>query len=151
MTRSKTVGEAVAVLLREGSGVRVRVPGEAGGAVEVPIPPSANHLFPTNKSGRRFPSKNYEAWKKVAGPLVRVMEPPTVFPVAIRYTLTGAINPLRDLGNIEKPLTDLLVSEGRIPDDRLKFVGRIVLDHEPGPGEARVRIAFEPLTGEVVT
>jgi len=131
--------------------MRAKILAAAGGSrpsVEVPVPPSANNLYPTGRNGRRFPSAEYKAWRAVAGPLLSRIPPATAFPVELRYTLAGKVNALRDIGNVEKALTDQLVAEGVLPDDRLKLVGRIVLAHEPDAGEPRVVVEVLPAAGE---
>lgn len=137
VTEGRTVGEAVAAMLAGGDYTPAR------GRVEVPIPPSTNNLYAT-VGRRRIPTREYKAWREAAGPVVRRLAPATAFPVELRYTLTGKVNALRDIGNVEKALTDQLVFEGVLPGDRLKFVGRIVLSHEPDEGEPRVVVQVIP-------
>ena len=80
---------------------------------DLPFPPSVNGLFPGKK--RRYPHPRYKAWRDAAAPMV-----PGVF-IAGRYTLDLIFDRpdrrARDLGNLEKACSDLLVSHGVVIDD----------------------------------
>jgi len=94
----------------------------------LPIPPSVNACYATNwKTKRRFKSKRYEAWEAEAR-LVLIcqrrnadpMMPQYITgPVAVDYRIGRPDKRKRDLGNLEKPLSDFLVSAGLIQDDSL--------------------------------
>lgn len=90
----------------------------------LPTPPSVNAMFGNNAGpGRgRFATKQYKAWKDEA--LACVLEQGRKAfskPVTIAIQLC---DPRRrsDVDNRIKPVLDLLVSTGIIPDDSNKFV-----------------------------
>lgn len=80
----------------------------------LPYPPSANNLFPGK--ARRFPSKTYKAWRAAAGPMIP--EGRINGPYALRLCLDRPDNRGRDLGNLEKAISDLMKERGLIADDR---------------------------------
>jgi crossover junction endodeoxyribonuclease RusA len=90
--------------------------------VKLPVPPTANNLFPTSKSGHRFPSKKYTEWKLHAAAVFASQH-------KTPYTLSGNIVATykfsfsdarrRDIANFEKAVTDFLVQKGVIEDDCL--------------------------------
>jgi Holliday junction resolvase RusA-like endonuclease len=98
-----------------------------GWTLELPIPPSANNLFPTGKNGKRFKSKEYAAWQEAAGWELKAQwsaRPRHVQPIAGKFTIACdfgrfADKRRRDLGNREKGVMDLLVTHGVIADDSL--------------------------------
>lgn len=107
----------------------------------LPYPPSLNNLFFTDWKTRRRPaSAEYKAWQKTAGQAL-LQQP--------RRSLTGQVRMLcefhrpdnrrRDLLNLEKGPTDLLVTHGVIEDDSriVEATLRWVDDH---PGLARISI-----------
>ena len=88
--------------------------------VYLPYPPTANNLFPTGKSGKRFISPEYRAWKELAGYVLNTQHPkPVPGKVAVAYEFRRPDGRRRDVGNLEKATTDLLVSAGVIEDDCL--------------------------------
>jgi hypothetical protein len=161
VTRSKTVGEAVAALLREGSGVGVRVPHlVAGGAVSIPPP------FTVTIQGLRVVSEanSHTHWRvrqkraRAQRELVRAalclrgLLAYTTLP-GLRVTFTriiGKHGQRFDSDNLEG-------SFKHVRDEVAALVGRddgdpwwrwvVSRNQERGP-EYGVRIAFEPLTGE---
>lgn len=112
--------------------------------VEVPVPPSANNLFPTRKgSSRRFKSPGYKAWQAAAHPVLETLRRPAAFPVEVWLTLAGSgVNGRRDLANVEKAVVDGLVATGVLPDDCLTYVVGIHLVYRPDGGEQRVAVEF---------
>jgi Holliday junction resolvase RusA-like endonuclease len=91
----------------------------------LPVPPTANNLFPTGKLGRRFTSPEYRAWKDEAGKSL-LAQHRSKHPGRVRVTYEVA-RPLKkdgtqkrqDLGNKEKASSDLLVAHRVILDDSL--------------------------------
>lgn len=99
---------------------------------DLPMPPSVNACFATDfKTKRRFASKAYTAWKKAAGE--RLMEQYSAYgapavhkPIAL--TIRLGLNYQSDIANREKPLTDLLVANLDMADDR--YIERIVIERD---------------------
>ena len=112
--------------------------------VEVPVPPSANNLFPTRKgSSRRYKSPGYKAWQASAHPVLETLRPPASFPAEVWITLTGSgVNERRDLANVEKAVVDGLVATGVLPDDCLTYVAGIHIVYRPDGGGQRVAVEF---------
>lgn len=82
-------------------------------AFTLPFPPSVNGLFAGK--ARRYASPGYKAWKALARTFV-----PAVL-IAGPYTLDLLFDRpdrrSRDLGNLEKAVSDLLVERGLVTDD----------------------------------
>lgn len=100
----------------------------------LPIPPTANNLFPTSRSGHRFPSKQYKAWKKIADEAFKKWDAVALTGrVKARYEFCFGDRRRRDIANFEKGVTDFLVSKGIISDDSM--IDKLVLVRgEMNPG-----------------
>ena len=86
-------------------------------------PPSANNLFFNGKKGR-VKSAEYRLWQTTAGLQLNAQNAkPIAGRVDVEYSVPR--NNRRDLGNFEKALSDLLVKQGIIEDDRK--IERIVM------------------------
>lgn len=85
--------------------------------IQLPYPPTTNNLF-VNVGKRRVRSKGYDAWLSEAAAMVAQQRPQKL---AGPYRMTlMAYRPdrrARDLGNLEKPVSDLLVKCGIVRDD----------------------------------
>jgi len=99
---------------------------------ELPMPPSVNAMFATDwKTKRRFVSKSYATWKENATNLLGAQyaaygSPSVHRPVAL--TIKLGLNYQSDIANREKALTDLLVANIDMPDDR--YIERIVIERD---------------------
>lgn len=100
-------------------------------SVILPIPPSANNLFPTGKNGRRFKSEEYKNWIEAATPIMEKMAPQTKFPVKYKYTILRKMRSNADGANREKGLMDLAVSCGVLPGDSIKYITGGIWDYKP--------------------
>ena len=91
-------------------------------------PPSANNLFFNAKKGR-VKSTEYRLWQMTAGLQLNAQNAkPIAGRVDVEYSVPR--NNRRDLGNFEKALSDLLVRQHIIEDDRK--IERIVMRwHDP--------------------
>jgi crossover junction endodeoxyribonuclease RusA len=87
--------------------------------VEIPQPPSVNTLYLNVRGKGRVKSDAYKRWLQEAGWAVKLTKPGSVSgPCRLWYTIPRPTDRRkRDIGNLEKPLTDLLVSYGVIDDD----------------------------------
>lgn len=111
-------------------------------------PPTSNLLFVAfvlKGVIRRAPTEDYEAWRAKNRRIVARLASPKAYPVALRYTYIGKYNRGRDLGNMEKAITDLLVEQGVLADDNLRHVTEITLRYEPSEADPVVRVAFEEI------
>lgn len=107
---------------------------------DLPMPPSANHLFATvmaKRAGKgrpvptRITTREYKAWREVAGEALRSQyarygAPAVHKPVALHIRLN--VNHQSDIANREKAITDLLVEHLDMPDDC--WVDRIIIERD---------------------
>jgi Holliday junction resolvase RusA-like endonuclease len=109
---------------------------------DLPLPPSVNACFATDfKTKRRFASKAYTTWKKAAAQALASQyaaygAPALHKPLAL--TIRLGLNYQSDIANREKPLTDLLVANLDMADDR--YIERIVIERDQSVEGARVTI-----------
>lgn len=100
---------------------------------QIPLPPSLNTCFPTSfKTGKRFPSDDYKAWKKVAG--FTLLETLRAHQVKINHKdnptwefVAGFYFPKKsyaksDLDNRIKPTLDLICSVTNLKDNQVKRI-----------------------------
>ncbi|MGB2203351.1 MAG: RusA family crossover junction endodeoxyribonuclease [Pseudooceanicola atlanticus] len=90
----------------------------------MPPPISVNNLF-ANVPGRgRVTTKDYSSWKRSAAELLALQGPFRQFtaPVNITYFAGESGIGMMDAGNIDKALTDALVTAKIIRDDNRKWV-----------------------------
>ena len=94
----------------------------------LPFPPSVNNLF-INAGRKRVRSPRYRAWAEEAGFLLNTQHArPVPGPVKLIYEFQeGQDKRRRDVGNLEKPVTDLLVTHGVIEADDGRVVRSINL------------------------
>lgn len=87
----------------------------------LPFPPSVNRLWRATKGGKVYRSPQYVAWRKLA--MWQLVGQVKGKKVTSAYKLTIlAVRPdkrRRDLGNLEKAVSDILVSQNIIEDDCL--------------------------------
>lgn len=111
---------------------------------ELPLPPTANHLFFNLPKGKgRAKTGEYRAWITEAGwEIVRQKRAAGAkkftTPVRLLYEVKKT---RRDLGNTEKAVSDLLVRQGVIEDDGPNYVSEIVLRWADVAG---VRVTITP-------
>jgi Holliday junction resolvase RusA-like endonuclease len=90
-------------------------------------PPSLNHLFANKKTGGRFATEAYEAWRVEAGWLIKQAR---LKPIKGQVKITLAVEDRgrRDLSNAGlKSIEDLLVTHGLIEGDDRRYVRGITL------------------------
>lgn len=107
-------------------------------ALRLPYPPSVNKLFVNRKAkGKRgrMIAPVYAAWREEAGYAVnRDAKGCVRGPYALHIAATRPDARQRDLGNIEKPISDLLQSMGVIEDDCLAQKISLAWRRDMGPG-----------------
>jgi len=93
---------------------------EARAAVrlELPFPPSTNNLF-ANAGKRRIKTAAYSAWLDLASIGIKDSHRLNLGPYSLHICLRRPDKRRRDLGNLEKAVSDLLVANGVIQDDSL--------------------------------
>ena len=83
-------------------------------------PPSVNALYKNLPRGGRAKTKRYKTWSTLVGWEARVQRAGKVLGPYVLYVV--ACRPdarKRDLGNLEKPISDALVDAGIVEDDHL--------------------------------
>jgi crossover junction endodeoxyribonuclease RusA len=112
-----------------------------GTTLTLPFPPTTNHLFAT-VGRRRIRSAKYRAWSELAGFQMNRQRPtPIKGPVLLHYEFQeGQDKRKRDIGNLEKAVTDLLVEHGVIEADDGSIVREIRLCWSPEVTGVRVGI-----------
>jgi Holliday junction resolvase RusA-like endonuclease len=112
--------------------------------IELPMPPTTNNLFATDKrSGRRFRTIEYQEWVHDAGWRLNKQRPPLMAgKVAILIEVEEPKTARRqDVANREKAVTDLLVSHRVIQGDDQRFVRELTMRWAPVEG---VRVTVRP-------
>lgn len=107
----------------------------------IPTPPSTNNLF-FNAGKRRVRTQKYNNWIDRAAPHVEGWKWAGSYPVAITITVLEKARANRDIANYEKAVTDLLVSQGVIKGDSVKYVTSMRIEYRPG-NVAGVRVGIE--------
>jgi Holliday junction resolvase RusA-like endonuclease len=108
----------------------------------LPFPISINAMFSDGKH-RRFRSQRYDTWIMEATAEIYRQRPKKITgPVTLLYEIQeGRDNRKRDLGNLEKCCTDLLVSHGIIQADDGSIVREIKLKWNAEVEGVRVTVA----------
>jgi crossover junction endodeoxyribonuclease RusA len=96
--------------------------------LNLPFPPSVNNLFINVKRGR-VRSPDYRAWAELAGMRLNQQHPMKITgPVSLIYEFQeGQDKRRRDIANLEKATTDLLVEHQVIEADDNRIVREIVM------------------------
>lgn len=100
--------------------------------LRLPFPPSVNDMFVNSKNARgrgRFPSDEYEKWKKDAGWELKAQH---IKPITGQVRVKIDLDDTRrgDADNRTKAVLDLLVSHKVIGGDSKKFVKRVSIGWE---------------------
>ena len=111
--------------------------------LELPLPPSTNHLFPGHK--KRHHSAEYKEWIRTAGWELKLQKPRPVpgkvmLAIEVREPTTGR----SDLSNRIKALEDLLVTHGIIQGDDQRYVRRITIEWAQING---IKVTISPFFG----
>jgi len=86
-------------------------------AINLPYPPTTNNLF-LNVGKRRVRTPRYDAWLREGAAMIAQQRPQKVTgPYALYLRAVRPDRRARDLGNLEKPVSDLLVKCGIVRDD----------------------------------
>lgn len=85
----------------------------------VAIPPAANNLFASIPGKGRIKTVAYKAWIREASWVAKLAIKAKRIdgPYALCIQIGKPDNRKRDIGNLEKPISDLLVSIGAVNDD----------------------------------
>ena len=109
--------------------------------INLPMPPSTNNLF-INVTKGRIPSARYADWRQEAGWSLKAQRPRSIKgPVILKYLFQeGQDRRKRDIGNLEKAPTDLIVEHKVIESDDNTIVRAIALGWSKAVTGARVQI-----------
>lgn len=86
--------------------------------IALPFPPSTNNLF-INVGKKRVTSTRYRAWQQLASTSIKDSHRQSLGPYSISIALRPPDKRARDIGNLEKAVSDLLVAHGVVKDDSL--------------------------------
>lgn len=100
--------------------------------LSLPFPPSSNNLF-ANAGKRRIRTPQYDAWFALASTRVKESHRRGIGPYCLAICAKRPDKRRRDLGNLEKAVSDLLVAHGIVKDDSL--AERITLVWDQGMTE----------------
>ncbi len=92
--------------------------------IVLPYPPSVNSAFGGGSGQKRFKSKKYKEW---LASCPRLFHSEIKEKVKLTYSFYFPDNRIRDLGNLEKCVTDFLVSQRVLEDDNWHIVSEIRL------------------------
>ena len=83
---------------------------------ERPPPLSACFTDPAGRKGR-VKTKRYRDWERLCAPRLRAVKETMVGDIAVQYRFARTDRRKRDLGNLEKAMSDILVKHEIIEDD----------------------------------
>jgi crossover junction endodeoxyribonuclease RusA len=87
-------------------------------ALRLPMPPSVNALYANVAGKGRVKSTRYRTWLNAAGWAIKEQRPRKVKGDYVLWIWAQRPDGRRrDLGNLEKPISDLLVAHGIVGDD----------------------------------
>lgn len=102
----------------------------------LPFPPSVNGLF--SGKARRYASPVYKAWKAAARP--HVPAGLIAGPYSLELIFDRPDRRARDLGNLEKAVSDLIVERGLVIDDSCCQRITLAWSDEPPQRDSVVRV-----------
>lgn len=86
--------------------------------IELPYPPTTNNLF-KNAGKSRVKTLGYKTWLQLASYSIKDSHRQNIGPYHISIALKRPDMRRRDIGNLEKAVSDLMVANGVIKDDSL--------------------------------
>jgi crossover junction endodeoxyribonuclease RusA len=86
--------------------------------IELPYPPTTNNLF-INAGKRRVKSQPYKAWFELASISIKDAHRQRIGAYSISICCRRPDKRRRDIANLEKAVSDLLVQHGVVQDDSL--------------------------------
>ena len=92
---------------------------------ERPPPLSACFTDPAGRKGR-VKTKRYRDWEHLCAPRLRSVKETMVGHIAVQYRFARTDRRKRDLGNLEKAMSDILVKHEIIEDDSMIVDLRLV-------------------------
>lgn len=112
--------------------------------IEIPLKPMSINVA---WQGRRYKTKDYKAYERAFFYSTKPPKEKIDGEVAVLYVLYLRYYGRTDVGNLEKPLSDLLVKRGFIEDDRfIKYLQLIKVRSK----EEKMAVFIEPFSKEGV-
>ena len=108
--------------------------------ISLPFPPPSNNLFVNIKRGRAK-SQRYKDWISIASTRIKDSHRQAIGPYSMTILLRRPDKRKRDIANLEKAVSDLLVSHGVLQDDSL--CERLLMQWDAGMEEECVVIIKE--------
>jgi crossover junction endodeoxyribonuclease RusA len=115
--------------------------------LQLPIPPSVNHIFRATRRGTVYRSKKYVQWHQAAELMAKETKKGKVPapPYAVTMNIIGGSGwrKDRDLDNIWKPVLDLLQHLHIIAEDNCQHITSLLVTYQTGfgwPAECHVHI-----------
>lgn len=107
-------------------------------------PFSCNKMYVPIARGKMVKSKSYRKWIEENTKLL-ILSKPSSFPIVVDIMVMANDNwsNKNDPDNVVKPIMDLLVSSGVIPDDTNRYIESVGVRVLYFPGPASVRISYE--------
>lgn len=109
--------------------------------LNLPLPPSANSIWRTTKSGRTYLNPKYRDWRKAATTSLWTQKPVGGFPKfegAFEVQVIVAHKMLGDIDNRLKPALDFLASSNIIANDKHAQRATIARSEDVAKGMCRV-------------
>lgn len=105
---------------------------------DLPVPPSVNALY-ANVPGGRVLTQQYRDWLEAAGWELKLQKTKPMAGAVGLTLLIAMPERKRDLGNMEKAVSDLLVKHGIMADDNSDVLQEIFLRFDPSVPAGMVR------------
>ena len=114
-------------------------------------PFSANDMYAPIGRGMLRKTKRYNNWIKQNVEIIKnEMDKVDFFPTSINVVIIGGrgLNSMtrNDVDNFKKPICDLLVKAGIVPDDEKKYIDSVLIKYLPpvsSRGEPLTRISYD--------
>ena len=108
--------------------------------LHLPYPPSANALW-RSVGGRNISSKAYRVWQSEAASIIAQQRTGAIFGTyGVTFQCERPDNRRRDIANLEKALSDALVSGGVVEDDYLAEQISLFWAPKPEGRPARINV-----------
>lgn len=106
-------------------------------SIDLPCPPSTNHLYINHAGGRRKSAK-YKSWLKDIGYFCNLA--PSLEDKPYKIEILANVDRKRDIDNLIKPILDAMVSSEAVADDR--WCDRVSVERSLVPDKGMVRISW---------
>lgn len=109
--------------------------------LDLPLPPSANSIWRTTKTGRTYLNPRYRDWRKAATTSLWTQKPAGGFPKfegAFEVQIVVALKMAGDIDNRVKPALDFLASSNIIANDKHAHRATIARSESVAKGMCRV-------------